>query len=83
MQFGISLAEGLNLPIYLESTEPGYPLYTAMGFEKLSHVQLIHKAEVAGTQDDVEVPLMVKMPNKAKGMTFKEWADKGHPETFE
>ncbi|KAH9896248.1 acyl-CoA N-acyltransferase [Xylariomycetidae sp. FL2044] len=83
MQWGMDVAEKMGLPVYLESTEPGYPLYQHMGFERLTHVSLIHKAEVAGTPEDVEVPLMVKMPSQAKGMSFKEWVDKGYPEKYE
>ncbi|KAI0019415.1 acyl-CoA N-acyltransferase [Xylariomycetidae sp. FL0641] len=83
MQWGIETADKLELPIYLEATDSGYPLYKKMGFEKLTHARVVHKAEVAGTAADVEVPLMVKMPSKARGMTFKEWCDKGYPEKYE
>ncbi|KAJ2990263.1 hypothetical protein NUW58_g3039 [Xylaria curta] len=81
MQWGITMAENLSLPIYLESTGPGNSLYEAMGFERLTHVQIIHKAAITGEPEDTEVPLMVKMPSNARGMTFKEWTDKGYPET--
>ncbi|CAJ2511963.1 Uu.00g075880.m01.CDS01 [Anthostomella pinea] len=79
MQWGIDIAEKLGLAIYLESTEAGLPLYSRMGFERLTYVHMIHKAEVAGTEEDVEVPLMVKMPSKAKGMAFEDWAKRGYP----
>lgn len=49
-----------------------------MGFETLKE-KIVHKAEVLGTETDIEVPLMVKMPSAAKGMTFDEWREKGYP----
>ncbi|KAI1753182.1 acyl-CoA N-acyltransferase [Xylaria castorea] len=83
MQWGIDVAEKTGLSIYLESTGPGNSLYEAMGFERLTHVQIIHKAAVTGDSEDAEIPLMVKMPREAKGMTFKKWAEKGYPEAYE
>ncbi|KAI1337259.1 acyl-CoA N-acyltransferase [Xylariaceae sp. FL0016] len=83
MQWGIDMAEKLGLPIYLEATDAGFPLYKSMGFERLTHVSVIHKAEVTGSAEDTNVPLMVKMPSKARGMSFEEWADKGYPESSE
>lgn len=81
MQWGIDIAEKLDLPIYTESSESGLRLYESVGFERLTHVRLIHKEEVTG-RPDVEVPLMVKMPSAAKGLSFKEWADSGYPEGY-
>ncbi|KAI1330764.1 acyl-CoA N-acyltransferase [Xylariaceae sp. FL0255] len=83
LQWGIDLAEKLGLPIYLESTVPGYPLYSSLGFERLTHTRVIHKAEVTGMPEDVDVPLMVKMPSQAKGASFKEWQEKGYPKAYE
>ncbi|TRX89378.1 hypothetical protein FHL15_009676 [Xylaria flabelliformis] len=83
MQWGIDVAEKTGLPIYLESTVPGNSLYEAMGFEQLTHVQIIHKAAITGDPEDTEIPLMVKMPGKAKGMTFERWAEKGYPNAYE
>ncbi|KAI5925458.1 acyl-CoA N-acyltransferase [Camillea tinctor] len=71
------------LPIYLEATKPGYTLYQHMGLERLIHVRVIHKPEVTGAPEDVEMPLMVKMPSTAKGISFEEWADKGYPENYD
>lgn len=82
MKWGMDIADQLGLPIYLESTTGGVPLYQRLGFETLTHVSVIHKAEVIGEENDVEVPLMVKMPSKAKGICFKEWAEKGYPENY-
>ncbi|KAI0539385.1 acyl-CoA N-acyltransferase [Xylaria digitata] len=83
MQWGVSVAENFGLPIYLESTGLGYPLYEAMRFNKLTHAQIIHKAEVTGGSEDTEIPLMVRMPSKAKGMMFEEWVDKEYPYSYE
>ncbi|EGC48573.1 conserved hypothetical protein [Histoplasma capsulatum var. duboisii H88] len=68
IQWGIDLANQLALPIYTESSEVGFHLYEHMGFERLSHVRLIHKAEIIGKPEDVEIPLMVKMPTSLGGM---------------
>ena len=81
MQWGIDLAEKLNLPVYLESTEVGVGLYKKLGFQELQE-KIVHKPEVFGTEKDVVVPLMVKMPSAAKGITFEEWAAKGYPATY-
>ncbi|KAI6361766.1 hypothetical protein MCOR25_006384 [Pyricularia grisea] len=54
-----------------------------MGFERLTHVQLIQRAEVTGDAADAEVPLVARMPSAAKGMSFKEWEEKGFPENYE
>ncbi|KAL7623662.1 hypothetical protein AAE478_005214 [Parahypoxylon ruwenzoriense] len=81
LQWGIDVAEKLELPIYLEATESGLPLYSHRDFERLEHVKVIHKVEATGA-GEVEVPLMVKLPSKAKGIRFGEWAKKGYPETY-
>ncbi|KKZ63272.1 hypothetical protein EMCG_00255 [[Emmonsia] crescens] len=81
IQWGIDLADQLVLPIYTESSEVGFHLYEHMGFERLAHVSLIHKAEVIGEPEDVEIPLMVKMPSSMGALGFKDWAEKGYPET--
>ncbi|KAI0203192.1 acyl-CoA N-acyltransferase [Astrocystis sublimbata] len=83
MQWGVEVAEQLGLPIYLESTGPGNSLYRAMGFEQLTHVQIIHKAVDTGEMNDTEIPLMVRMPKTAKAMPFKEWAEKGYPKMYD
>ncbi|KAI1375064.1 acyl-CoA N-acyltransferase [Hypoxylon crocopeplum] len=75
MQWGIDIAEKLQVPLYTESSKPGLRLYKSLGFERLTHVSLIHREEVTGRPDD-EVPLMVKMPSTANGLCFKEWADR-------
>ncbi|PGH07097.1 hypothetical protein AJ79_06375 [Helicocarpus griseus UAMH5409] len=79
IQWGIDLANQLGLPIYTESSEDGFHLYEHMGFEWLTHVSLIHKAETIGKANDVEIPLMVKLPASVKGLSFKDWAEKGYP----
>ncbi|KAI0011818.1 acyl-CoA N-acyltransferase [Xylariaceae sp. FL0662B] len=82
MQWGINAAEQLGVPIYTEASSTGFALYENVGFERLTHVKLVHKEEVTGLPD-TEIPLVVKMPSKAKGLSFKEWADKGYPEDFQ
>lgn len=82
VQWGIDVAEQLGLPIYLESTQGGIRLFEATGFKILSHETLIHKACNTGDNEDIEVPLMVRMPAKANGISFEEWAAGGYPESY-
>ncbi|KAI4860778.1 acyl-CoA N-acyltransferase [Hypoxylon rubiginosum] len=82
MQWGINVAEKLGVPMYLESSEPGLRLYESMGFERLKHVRLVHKEETTG-RPDAEVPLMVRMPSVAKGLSFKEWVDNGYSQSYQ
>lgn len=65
MKWGIDAAEQLGQPMYLESTEGGVPLYESVGFQRIEDERLVHKAEVLGTENDVEVPLMRRDPRKA------------------
>lgn len=82
MQWGIDIAEKLELPLYLETSEDVAPFYEKMGCERLTDVKVIQTAEVTGAPGDVEVPLLVKMPSKAKGLSFQDWVDKGCPEGY-
>ncbi|KAI0179997.1 acyl-CoA N-acyltransferase [Hypoxylon sp. FL1284] len=82
MQWGVNVAEQLRVPLYTESSIPGLRLYASMGFERLTHVRLVHKEEITG-RPDVDVPLMMKMPSAARGLSFKEWADGGYPQSYQ
>ncbi|RFU78998.1 apoptosis-inducing factor [Trichoderma arundinaceum] len=79
VQWGIDLGERAGLPVYFESSPSTVGLYKKMGFELLDE-KIIHKAEVLGTEEDIEVPLMVKMPSLAGGMSFAEWKATDYPE---
>ncbi|KAI0125111.1 hypothetical protein BJ170DRAFT_488689 [Xylariales sp. AK1849] len=81
-EWGINIAEQLDLPIYLESTATGTPLFESLGFETLDEECIVHKASVTGDKEDIVVPLMVKMPSKANGLCFKDWQTKGSPESY-
>ncbi len=50
-----------------------------MGFELLPET-IVHSAEVLGTAEDIVVPLMVRMPSIAGGLTFAQWRAAGYPE---
>ena len=76
MQWGLDVSEKLKVPIYLESTHEGMPLYERTGFQKLEGITL--KPEVTHFEKDIEAPVMVNMPASAGGMTFEEWASKGY-----
>ncbi|KAM3453679.1 hypothetical protein MY3296_003522 [Beauveria thailandica] len=42
--------------------------------------KIVHEAALFGADKDIVVPLMVRMPSCAKGVTFKEWCETGYPE---
>jgi hypothetical protein len=73
MKWGMDVAEELNLPIYLESTVEGVPLYKKLGFESLAEA-IVFKPEITRVDREVKAPLMVKMPTAAGNMSFEEWA---------
>ncbi|POR34791.1 Acyl-CoA N-acyltransferase [Tolypocladium paradoxum] len=79
VQWGIDMGELIGLPVYFESSPSTVNLYKKMGFELLPE-KIVHKAEVLGTETDIEVPLMVKMPSAAGGLTFDEWRRTGYPD---
>ncbi|KAM3474036.1 hypothetical protein MY5147_004486 [Beauveria neobassiana] len=79
VQWGIDLGEQAGLPVYFESSPSTVGLYKKMGFEVLEE-QIVHEAALLGTDEDIVVPLMVRMPSCAKGMKFKEWCETGYPE---
>lgn len=74
MQWGMNVAEQLNLPVYLESTVEGVPLYKKLGFQTLSE-GIVFKPEITRVDKEVRAPLMAKMPSSAGDMTFEEWAE--------
>ena len=78
VQWGIDLCERTALPLYLESSPTTLELYAKMGFEKLRET-VVHDAELLGTDSDITVPLMVRMPSAGKGLSFYEWQEKGCP----
>lgn len=60
----VDLSNRSGLPIYLESTASAVRLYSGMGFRMVPGdvARVVHDAAVLGTEKDVEVPLMVKLP---------------------
>jgi hypothetical protein len=75
---GIDLCDRTGLPMYFEASPTSVGLYEKMGYERLNET-IVHKAELLGTKEDVTVPLMVRMPKTAGGMSFYEWKEKGYP----
>ncbi|KAK7210377.1 hypothetical protein V2G26_017555 [Clonostachys chloroleuca] len=78
VNWGIELGENAMLPVYGEASPTTAALYRKMGFETLEE-KIVHKKETLGTESDIVVPLMVKMPSSC-GLTFAEWREKGYPE---
>ncbi|KAF4125980.1 Ribosomal protein S18 acetylase RimI [Geosmithia morbida] len=72
-QWGLDLAEQLRLPIYLESSPQAERLYRKLGFFEVDNV--VHEASDLGKEEDVGIPLMVKMPSTLS-MSFPEWRSK-------
>lgn len=64
--------------MYFEASPSSVGLYEKLGYERLKET-IVHKAETLGTATDISVPLMVKMPKSAGGMSFYEWKEKGYP----
>lgn len=64
--------------MFFESSPTTLGLYKKVGFVELEK-QVVHKAEDLGTPEDVVVPLCIRMPAAANGMSFEEWQAKGYP----
>lgn len=77
VQWGVDVSEELGVPIYLESTREGVPLYERMGFQKLKE-GVTFTPEVTALEEDIEAPLMTRMPASAGEMAFGEWASGGY-----
>ncbi|KGO36744.1 Acyl-CoA N-acyltransferase [Penicillium expansum] len=78
MEWGMNVAEQLNLPIYLESTVEGIPLCQKLGFQTLSE-GILFKPEITRVNKEVRAPLKVKMHTAVGNMTFEEWAEDKSP----
>ncbi|KAK3388019.1 hypothetical protein B0H63DRAFT_471351 [Podospora didyma] len=76
--WGIDLSNRTGLPIYFESSPSAVGLYEKLGYERLKET-IVHRADVMGTDEDISVPLMVRMPAAAKGTSFYEWKELGYP----
>ncbi|KAK3988933.1 hypothetical protein QBC44DRAFT_328460 [Cladorrhinum sp. PSN332] len=76
--WGLEFCDYTNLPMYFEASPSSVGLYEKLGYERLKE-KIVHKAELLGTETDLEVPLMVRMPKAARGMSFYEWKEKGFP----
>ena len=72
-QWGLDIAEQLQLPVYLESSPQARRLYSKLGFSEVGKVS--HEAAVLEEKEDVEIPLLVKMPSTLKE-SFEEWRSK-------
>lgn len=66
----VDLGNTIGLPIYLEATPTSENVYFRKGFRRIPAeiAQVVHEAAVLGTKEDVEVPLMVKLPQGVYGV---------------
>ncbi len=62
----VDLGNSSSLPVYLESSPGTEKLYYRMGFRRLPGEmgRVVHDAEVVGTERNMEVPLMVRLPDQ-------------------
>lgn len=74
--WGITLSESLSLPIYLESSPAAVRLYEATGFEELEEERIVHTKEETGEDEEVLVPIMVRVPEGWKNTSAREWIGK-------
>lgn len=93
----MDLGDSTGLPIYLESSPASQGLYRKLGFLHVPQnlASVVHDKDVLGAEEDVEVPLMIKLPRaetgsgtEAKGddveSLYREWnrrKDSGYWET--
>ncbi|KAK0719021.1 acyl-CoA N-acyltransferase [Apiosordaria backusii] len=70
----VDLGNTIGLPIYLEATPSSENVYFRKGFRRVPAeiAQVVHEAAVLGTKEDVEVPLMVKLPQRVYGAKVDE-----------
>ncbi|KAK4656366.1 hypothetical protein QC762_311210 [Podospora pseudocomata] len=66
----VDLGNTIGLPIYLEATPTSENVYFRKGFRRVPAeiAQVVHEAAVLRTKEDVEVPLMVKLPQGVYGV---------------
>ena len=76
--WGMQLSDSTGLPLYFEASPSTYKLYEKIGYVTLDE-EVVHSPEVLGLPTSLRVPLMVRMPAVAKGLTFQEWRDSGYP----
>ncbi|KAK8143181.1 hypothetical protein G3M48_007603 [Beauveria asiatica] len=76
VQWGINLGEQ---PSILSRRRPPSAC-TRRWASRCLRSKIVHEAALFGADKDIVVPLMVRMPSCAKGVTFKEWCETGYPE---
>ena len=79
-QWGVDVAEQLQVPMYLEASgEQSVAVYRKVGFQVLERTLHI-SAEMMGTEEGANAPLMARMPSSAGDLAFEEWVKQGRPE---
>jgi len=78
IDWGVRVADTSSLPIYIEASPSTWTLYERFGFERIGE-KLVHSRERTQTDEDIEVPLMVRMPATANGKKFDDWRAEGYP----
>ncbi|KAJ0425153.1 acyl-CoA N-acyltransferase [Aspergillus carlsbadensis] len=81
VQWGMDVADQLRIPAYAEASKAGHSLYKRMGWECLRHEKIeIRSADGLTGKLELDIPLMVYMPQVAGGLRFEEWVRRGYPE---
>jgi GNAT superfamily N-acetyltransferase len=78
-KWGVDVAEQLQVPMYLEASgDHSVHVYKKVGFRVLDKTIRL-KAEMMGTEEDANAPLMARMPSSAGDLAFEEWVKQGRP----
>ncbi|KAI1389229.1 acyl-CoA N-acyltransferase [Hypoxylon trugodes] len=83
LEWGIDIADELELPLYVETLENTASFYESMGLEKVTDHAVRFAANDIRTNIDVEIPIFVKMPSIAEGLSFEDWVFEGYPMNYE
>lgn len=75
-KWGVDVAEQLQVPIYLEAAAGNaVRMYERQGFYCLKPGVMLG-AELMEEKEDIEAPIMVRLPTSAAGQSIEEWVAK-------
>lgn len=72
---GLEVADQLGVPVYLEATDRAVQLYRKLGFEKQDQ-GVILSPEIVGGPQQLEAPVMIRMPVMRDGiseLSVQDW----------
>lgn len=82
LRWGFKLAEKEQMPVVLESSRVGQPVYESVGFKMYKTVDMSHEKE-----GEIKIPVMLWEPSTLRGTFLEEdgqggWKRKPHAETL-